>query len=236
MELRWRYLTIFLMLLFSFVVGGTATPKMAQAETRLYIAENLKVIPVRAGKGMNFKIIAFLSPGSPVIKLATDDQEWALIRLASGREGWILQRYLTSKRPSATRLSSCQQQLEDLQKKVAALSSTNQEYRRGNTSLLSEVNKLNKKLKGLEAEYRQLKEDAAQYLELKDQYTKLKTKFKEIKSAYDKLNLEQDKLQKSYTIKWFISGASVILIGIFIGLIIQGLRGRRRRSDSLRFK
>ncbi len=231
-----RWLQIGVILALVPILGALAFPDGARAETRMYIAENLKVIPVRAGKGMNFKIIAFLAPGATVVRLEDNDPEWAHIRLGGGKDGWILRRYLTTQKPSAQQLSATQQQLEFLQKKVAALGSTNQEYRRGNTNLLREVSKLNKKLKNLEADYKQLREDAAQYLELKSSHEELQGKFREIKTAYDKLRAEQDKLQKSYTIKWFLSGASVILIGIFIGLIIQGLRGRRRRTDTLRFK
>ncbi|MBW1645398.1 MAG: hypothetical protein JRJ56_03580, partial [Deltaproteobacteria bacterium] len=51
-----RWLAIPILLLLLLLLGNNwLTPGPARAETRLYIAENLKVIPVRAGKGMEFK-------------------------------------------------------------------------------------------------------------------------------------------------------------------------------------
>ncbi len=203
---------------------------------RQYVSDTLRVIPVRAGRGREYKIMTFLPPGAAVMDFAEKDEEWAHISYGPNKEGWILRRYLTSRKPASLLLATAQKQVEELKKKVESLSTTNQEYRRGNTNLLLEVKKLTKKLKTLTNEYNTLKNDSAQFLELKDKHGTLLKKYQEIKTAYDNLSNNQDLLKRSYTIKWFLSGAGVILIGIFIGMTIQALRNRRRRSEGLRLR
>lgn len=203
---------------------------------RQYVSDTLRVIPVRAGRGKGYKIMTFLPPGAAVTNFAENDKEWARVSYGPGKEGWILQRYLTNQKPASLLLITAQKQAEELKKKVDALSSTNNEYRRGNTNLLAEVKKLTRKVKTLSHDYNTLKNDSAQFLELKEKHAALLKKYKEIKTVYDQQNNDQALLQKAYTIKWFLSGAGVILIGIIIGMTMQALRNRRRRSDGLRLR
>ncbi len=217
----------------------TAMPLNGQAVDkpfRQYVSDTIQVIPVRSGPGRKYKIMAFLPPGAAVMNLAEKNEEWVRISYGSEKKGWILRRYLTNRKPASLLLSATKRQVQELMKKVDALSSTNHEYRRGNTSLLSEVKKLTKKVKSLSHDYNTLKTDSAQFLELKDNYETLLNKYKEIKTAYDNQNDNQELLQRAYTIKWFLSGATVILVGIFIGMTIQALRNRRQRSDSFRLR
>jgi len=203
---------------------------------RQYVSDTLRVIPIRAGRGREYKIMTFLPPGAAVTNFAEEDEEWARVSYGPDKEGWILRRYLTNQKPASLLLATAQRQVEEFKKKVDTLSSTNQEYRRGNTSLLSEVSKLTKKVKTLSHDYEKLKTDSAQFLELQEKHETLLKKYKEIKTVYDNQKKNQDLLKRAYTIKWFLSGAAVILIGIIIGMTIQALRNRRRRSDSLRLR
>ncbi|MBN2333248.1 MAG: TIGR04211 family SH3 domain-containing protein [Deltaproteobacteria bacterium] len=223
-----------LILCFTFLL---APPLLRAADpVKQYIADDLRIIPVRAGKGMEFKIVTFLTPGAAVTTMDTEDPEWSLISYGTDREGWILSRYLTNRRPAAHLLAAAQQQVAELQKKVDVLTSTNQEYRRGNTGLLTETKELRSRVKTLDHDYQQLLADSAQYLELKEKHDALMMKYQEIAATFDTLSNEKDLLQRAYTIKWFLSGASVVLLGILIGMFIQAMRGRRKRSDSLRLR
>ena len=233
-RLRYLFFTSLLILglLGSLPLNGQAAGK----PFRQYISDTLRLIPLRAGPGREYKIMTFLAPGAAVTNFAEEDEKWARVSYGPGKEGWILRRYLTNREPAALLLATAQKQAEELKKKVDALSSTNHEYRRGNTSLLSEVKKLTKKIKALSHDYEKLKTDSAQFLELKEKHENLLKKYQEIKTAYDQQKKEQDLLKRAYTIKWFLSGAAVILIGIIIGMTMQALRNRKRRSDSLRLQ
>ncbi len=234
-KVRHQYFCLFILvlgILLSLPVNGAT----AAEPFRQYVSDTLRVIPVRAGRGREYKIMTFLPPGAAVMNFAEEDEEWARISYGANKEGWILRRYLTNRKPASLLLATAQKQVEELKKKVDSLSTTNQEYRRGNTNLLLEVKKLTKKIKVLTHDYNTLKNDSAQFLELKEKHDTLLKKYQEIKTAYDNLSNNQDLLKRSYTIKWFLSGAGVILIGIFIGMSIQALRNRRRRSEGLRLR
>jgi len=224
-----------LVLILGLIVSLPLNGQTAGEPFRQYVSDTLRVIPLRAGRGREYKIITFLPTGAPVTNFAEEDEEWARISYGQ-KEGWILQRYLTNREPASLLLSTAQRQGEELKKKVGALSSTNQEYRRGNTGLLSEVKKLTKKVKDLSYDYNKLKTDSAQYVELKEKHETLLKKYQEIKTVYDKQKNDQDLLRRAYTIKWFLSGAAVILMGIIIGMMIQALRNRRRRAGSMRLQ
>ncbi|NIA19816.1 MAG: TIGR04211 family SH3 domain-containing protein [Xanthomonadaceae bacterium] len=224
-------LVLILGLIISLPLNGQAGEPFRQ-----YVSDTLRVIPLRAGRGREYKIMTFLPPGAAVTNFAEEDEEWARVSYGPEKEGWILRRYLTSRKPASLLLSTAQGQAEELKKKVDALSSTNHEYRRGNTNLLSEVKKLTKKVKALSHDYNELKTNSAQFLELKEKHKTLLEKYKEIKTVYDNQKNDQDLLKRAYTIKWFLSGAAVILLGIIIGMTIQALRNRRRRSDGLRLR
>jgi len=78
---------VFFIVLFSTVV---------QAET-MYVGDIIK-ITVRTGPGINHKIVAMINSGERVEVLKPED-EWSLVRITNGKEGWVLSRFLKSKEP-----------------------------------------------------------------------------------------------------------------------------------------
>ena len=65
----------------------------AVAETR-YISDTLE-ITMRSGKGTNFGITRMLRSGTAVQVLAVDDKSgYTQVRTKSGKEGWVLSRFL----------------------------------------------------------------------------------------------------------------------------------------------
>ncbi|MEA2109643.1 MAG: TIGR04211 family SH3 domain-containing protein [Pseudomonadota bacterium] len=232
---RLRYLFFTSLLILGLIVSLPLNGQTAGKPFSQYVSDSLRVIPLRAGRGREYKIITFLPTGAAVTNLAEEDEKWARIKYGK-KEGWTEQRYLTNRKPASLLLSTAQRQVEELKKKVDALSSTNHEYRRGNTSLLSEVKKLTKKVKDLSHDYNKLKTDSAQFVELKEKHETLLKKYQEIKTVYDNQQNDQALLKRAYTIKWFLSGAAVILMGIIIGMMIQALRNRRRRSGSMKLQ
>ncbi|MBN2233360.1 MAG: TIGR04211 family SH3 domain-containing protein [Deltaproteobacteria bacterium] len=211
------------------------------AERTVYISDQLKTIPVRAGQGAGYKIITFLAPGEPVIQLADTDtdaetSEWVRIRFARDKEGWILERYLSGQVPAVLQLETAQQRVAEMEKKVESLNSTNREYRRGNTDLLAEVKKLTGQVTQLSHDYETLRRDAAGFLELKAAHEQLTTRFSELQDAHRILREEHETLRQAYVIKWFLAGGAAVFLGILIGITLQSLRGRKKHTESLRFK
>ena len=112
-------------------------------------AENLYVKPsseitMRRGKGTDFKIIAVLKDGTPVEMLAESD-EWAQVRLESGKEGWVLRRFLSESPPLG-------QQVELLQREKEVLAETTQSLNSRVAQLSAEKDEIERRLSDEKAE------------------------------------------------------------------------------------
>ena len=134
-------------------------------------AENLYVKPsseitMRRGKGTDFKIIAVLKDGTPVEMLAEVD-DWAQVRLESGREGWVLRRYLSDSPPLG-------QQVELLQQEKEVLTETTQTLKNRVDQLTTEKDEIEGRLSDEKAEVeRQLNQCIVERTTINEDYLTL---------------------------------------------------------------
>ncbi len=211
-------------------------PGLAEAagETR-YISDKIRIY-ARAGAGTEFKLIAPLITGDPVTLLDEKKADWVHIDYGKNRQGWIQERFLTTIEPAAKRLAKIKQLEQNSKTKIVSLTETNKEYRKGNTGLLREVKKLRGKLQKVEKKYKTLSEESASFLELQTKHKNLLTE-NHTRQKQEAIILAECKLLKTaYRIKWFLAGGGVLLIGFFIGILLQVFRNRKKKGSSLSFK
>ncbi|MBN2809198.1 MAG: TIGR04211 family SH3 domain-containing protein [Deltaproteobacteria bacterium] len=210
----------------------------AAGETR-YVSDKIRIY-ARAGAGTEFKLIAPLVTGDEVTLLGEKTEDWVKISYGKDREGWIQERFLTAVEPAAKRLAQAQSKIEELEQntkaKIVSLTETNKEYRLGNTGLLREVKQLREKLEDVEREYKTLKEESASFLELKEKHQKLITENQQRQEREATILAECELLKTAYRIKWFLAGGGILLIGFFIGLLMQAFRNRKKKGSNLSFK
>ena len=89
-----------------------------QAET-MYVSDQLS-ITVRTGKGTNRKIIALIKSDQKV-ETIEKGEEWTLVRLQDGKEGWVLSRYLTNSIPNSIQLELLQLKYDNLEQQAKSL-------------------------------------------------------------------------------------------------------------------
>ncbi len=231
---RLHSITLLLSLLFLY---GPAISEAA-GETR-YISDKISIY-ARAGAGTEFKLIAPLITGDAVTLLGGKKEDWVNISYGKNRQGWIQERFLTSIEPSAKRLVKANSKVAQLEQssksKIISLTETNKEYRKGNTQLLREVKSLRSKLHKVEKEYKSLREESATFLELQAAHKKLITEDQLRQKREATILAECELLKKAYRIKWFLAGGGILLIGFFIGLIMQAFRHRKKKGSGLSFK
>ena len=211
---------VFFIVLFSTVV---------QAET-LYISDIIK-ITVRTGPGIDHKIIAMIKSGErvEVLKLEEPVEEWSFVRLTNGKEGWVLSRFLKSKEPDGLVLDRLKKKHNVLKKQAVSTIEENKVYKKENNKLNSEL-KTNKEISNqIKSSYETLKKESAEFLELKSNYKKTSSKLIEQTKKAEKLEEELTNLLLHQNIKWFLSGAGVLLLGFVIGFSTK----RQRRRSSL---
>ncbi|MCD6430857.1 MAG: TIGR04211 family SH3 domain-containing protein [Deltaproteobacteria bacterium] len=210
----------------------------AAGETR-YISDKIKIY-ARAGAGTEFKLIAPLITGDPVTLLGEKKEDWVHIGYGKNRQGWIQERFLTAIEPSAKRLAKAKAKVEQLEQstkaKIVSLTETNKEYRKGNTGLLREVKELRNKLQTVEKKYKTLHEESAAFLELQAEHKNLLAESQLRREREATILAECELLKTAYRIKWFLAGGGVLLIGFFIGILLQAFRNRKKKGSSLRFK
>jgi SH3 domain protein len=78
--------------------------------------------------------------------------------------------------------------------------------------------------------YEELKNSSTNYLNLKMAYENLQKGARQSNAKLDKLEKAYGKLKTSTGIRWFLSGAGILLLGWVMGSSVARLR-RRRSSD-----
>lgn len=199
----------------------------AHAET-MYVSDVLK-LTVRVGKGQDYKIISVIQSGQTVEVLQPED-EWALVRLGDGKEGWVLTRYLTSKITNNVKLQWLQKKHKTLTVQAATLLEENTKLKEENKKFKSDLNKSQKNAEELKMSYEALKTESADYIKLKSKHTKTASQLAEYTEKSELLEKELTKLEFGRTIRWFLAGAGVLLLGFLIGFATK----RQRRRTTLR--
>lgn len=211
---------VFFIVLFSTVV---------QAET-MYVDDIVK-ITVRTGPGIAHKILAMIKSGESVevLKPEEPEKDWSLVRITNGKEGWVLSRFLKSKEPDGLVLDRLKKKHNALKNQAVSTIEENKVYKKENKRLNSEL-KTNKEIsKKIKSSYETLKKESAEFLELKSNYEKTSSKLIEQTKKATKLEEELTNLLLHQNIKWFLSGAGVLLLGFVIGFSTK----RQRRRSSL---
>ena len=207
-----------LLLLFS-------TPILAET---MYVSDVLK-LTVRVGKGQDYKIISVIQSGQTV-EVLQPEGKWAFVRLPDGKEGWVLTRYLTSKITNNVKLQWLQKKHKTLTIQAATLLEENTKLKNEKKELDFILNKAEKSVEELNKSYETLKTESADYIKLKSKYTKADSQLAEYTEKSELLEKELTKLEFGRTIRWFLAGAGVLLLGFLIGFATK----RQRRRTTLR--
>ena len=193
----------------------------------MYISDVLKVT-VRRGPSTEYKILDIAESGERVEVLETGE-DWTLVRLDNGKEGYVTTRYLAANPTHAIRLEQLQAKHQTLTQQAAALQEENTSLREENKKLKSVLGGTEKSLKKLDSDYQELKAGSAEFLSLKTKYKKVSEQLTEQTQKADKLDKELGRVELNQYIKWFLAGSGVLLVGFIIGFSAK----RQRRRPSL---
>jgi SH3 domain protein len=193
----------------------------------MYVSDVLKVT-VRSGPSTEYKILDIAESGDRVEVLETGE-EWTLVKLSNGKEGYITSRYLMPGPTSSLRLEQLQVKQKALTQQAAALLEENTKLREENKKLKSALSGSEQSLKKLDADYSELKAGSAEFLTLKTKFKKVSEQLAEQTKRADKLDKDLGKVELNQYIKWFLAGSGVLLVGFIVGFSAR----RQRRRPSL---
>jgi SH3 domain protein len=199
------------------------------AETR-YVSDKLE-ITMRSGKGNSYSITRMLGSGTQVEVLEIDKSKgYSRVRTRSGKEGWVLSRYLMRSQAARDRLATAE-------KKLAELELGNRKLETAMMALSDEKNMLNKKLGSLEGDSRkvsqeltEIKRTASSALAIDSENKELKGRVVSLERELQTVQQENEGLKDRTARDWFMVGAAVVLLGIIVGLIIPRIRWRKKSN------
>ena len=202
-------------------------PSLAAAET-VYVSENFE-ITMRTGPGTERKIISLVESGK-ALEMVEQGEEWSLVRTATGKEGWVLNRYLTTAQPSAMVLERVRQDYDVLAAKYKELKEKYQDLDSRKKVADADLSQNSQDLSELSQAYEDLKKESADFLKLKKQYEKTAADLEAEKNRSATLDAENMQMKRNRIIQWVWTGGGIMLLGFFLGLFSSS---RRKPRSSL---
>jgi len=197
----------------------------ASAQTH-YITEKIQVT-FRTGPAMDRKIIAMLNSGQ-ALEIVERGDEWSLIRLPSGREGWVLTRLIQDEPPAKMQLAQLKERYDALLAQAGVPTEALKNLEKEKAALTRNLAQVRQQLSALTDAHDQLKMAAADAEAIREHRDRLAKELVAARTRNDALTREITTARSRNTIWWFVAGAGVLLLGFIIGL---SMRSRRRRSS-----
>jgi SH3 domain protein len=201
------------------------------ARTTMYVSDVFEIV-VRSEKSESTgrNILKLLPTGTPVEVLDTDDA-WATVRLADGRTGYTLKRYLIERLPYKVTAERLQGEFDTQRERLQALTeqctALQEEHRRLQQTSTSQETQL----ADVQQKYEQLRQGAVQFIQLREDHTQLRQAHQHNQQQLAAVTEAYTGLKQSRSLLWFLSGAGVLLLGWLFGLCTERLRGRRRQGN-----
>jgi SH3 domain protein len=217
---------LFAMKILIWTASVWAVAATAAAETA-YITDIIRV-SVRSGPSNDQKFVAGLESGQ-MVNIVKAGEEWTLVRMPNGTEGYLQSRFLTSQPPTKLRFDQLQEKNKNLTGQVAGLMEENQRLKADSEKLATTIAAERQQIASLKSEFEAFKKEAAHVTELQAKYDASKAELAEKQDEIIRLENQAQELLNPKNIYWFLAGAGVLLAGFLIGFSIK----RKRRWSSL---
>jgi SH3 domain protein len=221
--------TLFFLLALSFSLQFTAVLCSATevvAASR-YVKPSAEVV-LRRGEGREYKVIGMVKDGVAVELLETRDS-YALVRLANGKEGWMLKRFLSVDPPLSTIVESLRAENDKMKQREAEVT---QKFEETSATLIQTETDLKSAIlerDQIRTEYQDLERDTADVIQIKDNMLKVTQENELLVEELTALKTANSGLNNDKSINWFMAGGGVLLVGMFIGRLTS--KSRKRKSS-----
>jgi SH3 domain protein len=194
----------------------------------MYISDALTV-PMRRGPSTSHRILHAGLPAGTTLEVLGEDREagFTQVRTQNGTEGWVPTQYLTAEPIARDRLAAANRRIETLEAEVKTLRSNYQETRGARTSAESRNAQLEKQVKQLQDELAEIRRVSATSIAQYEENKALKAENAELKTRTTELTARVQRLERSETLRFFLFGGGLVLVGLIIGAIIKS---RPKRS------
>ena len=184
-------------------------------------------IPLRSGKGREYRILEVIPDGTR-LEMLEDDGTWAMVRTSNGKQGWMLSRYLSTSPPLNNLVASLKKKQARMEKKTIETDKKLEEASETYNRIKQDLDACVLNRDQVTKDYEMLKQDAADVINLKQSLSDTARELQEVKQKLTSAAQENEHLKRNNKITWFLAGAGVLVVGWIAGLISG--RGRKRKS------
>ncbi len=206
------------------LLAATLLPGTARAAETAYVVDVIRV-SVRSGPANDQKPVGLVESGNAV-EVLKPGEEWSLVRLPNGTEGYVLSRYLTNVQPAKFRLDQLQERQRALSAQVAAAAEETARLKAENERLADSQKELDR----LRSEFDAFRRDAADVAALRAKNESMAAELSDRQQRAAELEGQSADVLTMTTLYWFLGGAGVLLVGFLPGFSVKR---QRRWSSSL---
>lgn len=184
-------------------------------------------VPIRSGQGTEYKILAVVPDGLKV-ELIEEIDPWAKVRTPGGTEGWMLKRYLSGDPPLSEMVNTLSAEKAELKEKEEETSRKYDELISAYSQMEQEYNTCLADRDDIRRKYQTLQEDTADVIKIKQSLSDSGLEIHELRQKLAAVEQKNQNLKSNNSVKWFMAGGLVLILGWLIGL----MTGRSRRKKS----
>lgn len=200
-----------------------------------YVTDDLEIM-VRTGESNRNKIVATLKSGKKVNVLESNPETgYSKIELSRDREGYVLSRLLTNQPAARDQLAAAQSRLQKLEASHKQISAELAQLKSQKAETDSTANDYKERSAHLQSELDELQRTASNALQIQEERNQLQERVVNIERELETLKRENDVLKNNSAQDWFIVGAGVLLLGLFLGFILPKLSWQKKTSWSSSF-
>lgn len=204
-------------------------PAQGLAQQQCYVAE-IQEITVRTGPSLENKIVQIVKSGSPVEKLK-EEGDWALVRTDTGREGWVLKRYITRETPARAQFEDFKAKNAELIDKADKVDAIIGKYEQQHKTLQQNLSDLQAQHAALKNQYESLAQANSDVADMTRKHQENKAALETARQDLEKIKRENETLRDLSDVKWFLAGAGVFFGGWLFGYFIG--RSARKKSNRM---
>lgn len=213
-----------------FLLSCLALCITAQAVADTVYIRDVIYVPLRGGQSSEHRILhQGIRSGTALERLETnEDTGFALVRMASGLEGWLQSQYLVTEPIARDRLEALTSRLDDLES--TNLTAAEQLAMESNRLLSAneQIGVLQTETENLNAELSRITTLAADTINIEARNKELQQEVRNLNQQIDDLTSLNASLQDETNQTWYLIGAATIFAGILLGIWFgRGLFGRR---------
>jgi len=172
-----------------------------------YVSDELSIY-LHSGPSLKYRIIGSIEVGSSLNTLEYNSEtKFSKVKLSDGKIGWVKSSEIQTEPPAKSLLPEIEKQLEQAQNELDKLNGTG-EY-------AGAINDKDNIIAQLDSEKRVLNDKIA-----------------DLEARNMELDLLQDTKDERIKMEWLMYGGSVLVFGMFVGIIIPFLPRRKKRSDN----